>query len=320
MTQDALIEVRVARKQVEAEGICSLELASLSGDALPPFAAGAHIDVHVGGLVRQYSLCNHPLERHRYQIAVLREPNSRGGSSAIHDQVQAGQTLRIGAPRNLFALAAAAPHSLLLAAGVGITPILCMAERLAHAGQAFDMHYCARSRARMAFRQRIESSAFAAAVQFHVDDEAPARTFDLRAALAAAPVGTELYACGPPGFLAHVLDTARAQGWPEQRLHYEFFAAAPSAVPAGAFELCIASSGQRLLVAPGESVIATLARAGIEVPMSCGQGVCGTCLTRVLAGVPDHRDMFLTADEQARNDQFTPCCSRALSASLTLDL
>ncbi|RZJ14443.1 MAG: oxidoreductase, partial [Haliea sp.] len=291
--QDALIEVRVTGKQDEAEDICSLELASVSGEALPPFAAGAHIDVHVGGLVRQYSLCNHPEERYRYLIAVLREPNSRGGSTAIHDQVQVGQTLKIGAPRNLFSLAAGAPHSLLLAGGVGITPILCMAERLSHAGQAFEMHYCARSHARMAFRPRIEASAFAVAVQFHVDEEGPAHALDLPAVLAAAPAGTALYACGPSGFLAHVLDTARAQGWPEERLHYEFFAAAPSTLPAGAFEVCLASSGETVIVRPEESVLDALSRIGVEVPFSCGQGVCGTCLTRVLAGVPDHRDMFL---------------------------
>ncbi|MDO9403833.1 MAG: PDR/VanB family oxidoreductase [Polaromonas sp.] len=325
MLQDAPLEVRVTRKQGEAEDICSLELASLSGDALPPFAAGAHIDVHVGGLVRQYSLCNNPAERHRYLIAVLREPQSRGGSTAIHDHVQVGQTLRISAPRNLFPLAPAAPHSLLLAAGVGVTPILCMAERLSHAGQAFDMHYCARSRSRMAFRERMASSPFAGSVQFHADDEVqaqPASRFDLPAVLAAAPAGTHLYACGPAGFLAHVLDTARARGWPEERLHHEFFAApaARPAMAAGAFEVCVASTGQTAVVGPDETVVDALARLGVAVQTSCGQGVCGTCLTRVLAGVPDHRDMVLTPGEQALNDQFTPCCSRALSGSLTLDL
>lgn len=323
MVEDALIELKVVSKKHEAQDICSLELASPSGEALAPFAAGAHIDVHVGGVVRQYSLCNNPQERHRYQIAVLREPQSRGGSVAIHDQVQVGQTLKVGAPRNLFSLAHSAPHSLLLAAGVGITPILCMAERLSHAGQPFSMHYCARSHARMAFRQRIESSGFAGAAHFHVDEDGPDSQLDLAATLAAMPAGTHLYACGPAGFLAHVLETARALDWPEERLHYEFFAAMPSmpsTLPQGSFEVCIASTGEKLLVKAEESVVDALARAGLNVPVSCGQGVCGTCLTRVLDGVPDHRDMFLTPEERARNDQFTPCCSRAMGASLTLDL
>jgi vanillate monooxygenase ferredoxin subunit len=318
--QDSLIEVRVVGKREEALDICSLELARVSGEALPPFSAGAHIDVHVGGFVRQYSLCNHPEERHRYLIAVLREPNSRGGSLAVHDAVAVGQTLNISAPRNLFPLVHDAPHSLLLAAGVGVTPILCMAERLAHAGAPFTMHYCTRSRERTAFLDRIKQSAFAPAVNFHFDQDAPVGLLDLPKVLDAAPPGTHLYTCGPQGFIRHVLETARLQGWDEGHIHCEYFAAAPSALPAGAFEVCIASSGQRHVVAAGESVVEALKRVGIEVPVSCGQGVCGTCLTRVLAGVPDHRDMFLTPGEQAKNDQFTPCCSRAHSASLTLDL
>lgn len=318
--QHPLIEVRVVRKDVEAQDICSLELASTSGDPLPPFSAGAHIDLHFSGFVRQYSLCNHPSERHRYQIAVLREPRSRGGSVAIHDGLSAEQTLKISPPRNHFPLQPDVPHSLLLAAGVGITPILCMAERLASTGAGFQMHYCARSRARTAFRRRIGQSAFADAVSFHFDEDGPAHQFDLPAILRDMPAGTHLYACGPAGFLAHVLETARAEGWPANRLHHEYFSAVPSALPQGAFEVRIASTGQCHVVEAGETVVEALARAGITVPISCGQGVCGTCLTAVLDGVPDHRDMFLSAEEQSRNDQFAPCCSRAHSASLTLGL
>jgi vanillate O-demethylase ferredoxin subunit len=318
--ENPLIEVRVVRKAMEAVDICSLELASLSGEPLPPFQAGAHIDLHFGGFTRQYSLCNNPAERHRYQVAVLRDSQSRGGSAAIHEGLLPEQQLKISTPRNLFSLHEDAPYSLLLAAGVGVTPILCMAERLADAGAAFAMHYCTRSRERTAFRRRIEQAAFAPAVQFHFDEDGPAGQLDLAAVLNAAPPGTRLYTCGPAGFLSHVLQTARDLAWPEDRLHYEYFAAAPSALPQGAFEVCIASSGKRHVVAAGETVVEALAREGIAVPVSCGQGVCGTCLTGVLSGLPDHRDMFLTAEEQARNDQFAPCCSRAHSASLTLDL
>ncbi|MDW5444810.1 PDR/VanB family oxidoreductase [Polaromonas sp. SM01] len=318
--QNNLIEVRVVRKAIEAVDICSLDLASVSGAPLPPFSAGAHIDLHVGGFVRQYSLCNNPSERHRYQVAVLRDPQSRGGSAAIHDGLSLEQTLKISPPRNHFSLLHEAPHSLLLAAGVGITPILCMAERLVNSKAAFTMHYCTRSRVRTAFRHRIAQSMFAGAVNFHFDEDGPAGKFDLVAALQTAPPGTHLYTCGPAGFLGHVLQTARDHGWPEERLHYEYFSAAPSTLPQGAFEVCIASTGKRHVVAAGESVVEALAREGIHLPVSCGQGVCGTCLTGVLAGVPDHRDMFLTSEEQSRNDQFAPCCSRAHSASLTLDL
>jgi vanillate O-demethylase ferredoxin subunit len=318
--QSNLIEVRVVQKAIEALDICSLELTSASGESLPPFSAGAHIDLHFGGFVRQYSLCNSPLESHRYQVAVLRDPQSRGGSAAIHDGLAANQTLHISAPRNHFSLVHGAPHSLLLAGGVGITPILSMAERLAHAGSAFSLHYCTRSRDRTAFRRRIEQAPFAGSAWFHFDEDGPAQKFDLVAALNEAPEGCHLYTCGPAGFLAHVLQTARGLGWPEARLHFEYFSAAPSTLPQGAFEVCIASTGQRHVVAAGESVVEALAREGITIPVSCGMGVCGTCLTRVLSGEPDHRDMFLTPQEQEKNDQFAPCCSRALSASLTLDL
>lgn len=315
-----LIEVRVVQKAMEAVDICSLELACVSGEPLPPFQAGAHIDLHFGGFTRQYSLCNNPAERHRYQVAVLREPQSRGGSAAIHDGLLPAQTLKISAPRNLFSLHEDAPHSLLLAAGVGVTPLLSMAERLADSGAAFTMHYCTRSRDRTAFRRRIEQAPFAPVVHFHFDEDGPDGRLDLAAVLKTVPAGTHLYTCGPAGFLSHVLQTARDLVWPEDRLHYEYFAATPSLLPQGAFEVCIASSGKRHVVAAGETVVEALARAGIAVPVSCGQGVCGTCLTGVLAGLPDHRDMFLTTQEQSRNDQFAPCCSRALSASLTLDL
>lgn len=318
--QNKLIEVRVVRKAIEALDICSLELASVSGESLPPFSAGAHIDLHFGGFVRQYSLCGNPQDSHRYQVAVLRDPRSRGGSAAIHDGLAASQTLHISAPRNHFALVNDAPHSLLLAGGVGITPILCMAERLAQAGAGFVLHYCTRSRDRTAFRRRIEQAPFAGSARFHFDEDGPAQRFDLVAALNEAPEGSHLYTCGPAGFLEHVLQTARSLDWPEARLHFEYFSAAPSTLPQGAFEVCIASTGQRHVVAAGESVVEALSREGITIPVSCGMGVCGTCLTRVLDGVPDHRDMFLTLEEQARNDQFAPCCSRAHGASLTLDL
>ncbi|MBL8303221.1 MAG: ferredoxin reductase, partial [Ideonella sp.] len=145
------LQVRVVRKAVEAQDICSLELAAVDGAALPPFAAGSHVDVLLpGGFTRQYSLCNDPGETHRYLIAVLRDPASRGGSAAVHDQVHVGDRLTISPPKNHFALAHDATHHLLLAGGIGVTPLLCMAERLAHAGADFEMHYCTRSPARTA--------------------------------------------------------------------------------------------------------------------------------------------------------------------------
>ena len=317
-----MLSVRVTRKAVEAEDICSFELASVDGSPLPAFSAGSHVDVQLpGGLTRQYSLCNDPAEGHRYLIGVLRDPASRGGSVAMHEQVQEGTLLQISPPKNHFALAHEAPRHLLLAGGIGVTPILCMAERLAATGAAFEMHYAARSRARTAFFDRIQASAFASQVAFHFDDGAPTQKLDIAAVLAAQPADTHLYVCGPKGFMDAVLGTARAAGWPESRIHFEFFGAEvqPQAGD-GSFEVQLASSGRVITVGPEQTVLAALEKAGVVVPSSCEQGVCGTCLTRVISGTPDHRDQYLLPEEQAAGDQFLPCCSRSKTPRLVLDL
>jgi len=316
------LTVRVARKTVEAADICAYELIHADGGPLPAFAAGSHIDVHLaGGLTRQYSLCNDPAEQHRYLIAVLRDAASRGGSRAMHEMVREGDTLQISPPRNHFALAHGGRRSLLLAGGIGVTPLLCMAERLATMGGAFEMHYCTRSRDRTAFLQRISASAFASQVHFHFDDGDASQKLELERILAAPEEGVHLYVCGPKGFMDAVLNHARARGWPDQQVHYEFFSAGETKSAGDrAFTVKLASSG-RVVTIPGErSVVEALADVGIQIPISCQQGVCGTCLTRVLEGEPEHRDLYLSPEEQAKNDQFTPCCSRAKSACLVLDL
>jgi vanillate O-demethylase ferredoxin subunit len=316
------LAVRVARKSVEAIDICCFELVHADGHALPAFSAGSHIDVHLpDGITRQYSLCNDPAETHRYLIGVLRDPATRGGSKAMHDLVNEGDLLQISAPRNHFALARESTRSVLLAGGIGVTPILCMAERLAISGAAFEMHYCSRSRGRMAFHDRIAASAFASRVRFHFDDGAAGQKLDISALLATPGAGVHLYVCGPRGFMDAVLGTARSQGWPEEQLHYEYFAAGTTqSAGATSFKVKLASSGRIVLVPAGQTVVQALAAVGIVIPTACGQGVCGTCITRLLDGVPDHKDLYLSPQEQAQNDQFTPCCSRSKSALLVLDL
>ncbi len=302
--------------------IALFDLVAEDGAALPPFSAGSHVDVFLpNGLVRQYSLCNDPVESHRYQIAVLKDAGGRGGSSAMHDAVRLGDALSISAPKNHFPLAHAAESSLLLAGGIGITPLLCMAERLSAIGQPFSMHYCARSSERMAFVERIRGARFAEQVEFHFDDGAAGQKLDIPGLLQTPASGVHLYTCGPKGFMDAVLSAARQAGWPEDRLHSEFFSAEPiRKADDGGFEVQLASSGRVIPVAADQSVAAALAAAGVPVATSCEQGVCGTCLTRVLEGEPDHRDMYLTPDEQAANNQFLPCCSRSRSARLVLDL
>lgn len=315
------LKVRVARKRVEAEGICSFELASLDGGPLPAFSAGSHIDVQApGGFTRQYSLCNDGKDRTRYRIAVLRDAGSRGGSVAMHDALNEGDTLTISEPRNHFPLVHAV-RTLLFAGGIGITPLLCMAQRLAAVGADFELHYCARSKERTAFVDEIAASGFADRVKFHFDDGPPSQKLALDRVIGKPDAQTHLYMCGPAGFIQHVTKTAESLGWRSQQVHTEYFAAAPQDTAGDrAFQVKIASSGKVVEIPADQTVAKALAAQGIEILTSCEQGVCGTCITRVLDGECDHRDMYFTDEERAKNDQFTPCCSRAKTSVLVLDL
>ncbi len=317
-----MIEVVVTSKTVAAEEIVALELAGVDNSALPAFEAGAHIDVHLpGGLVRQYSLCNPPGERDRYLIGVLKDPASRGGSLALHDQVSVNDRLQISEPRNLFPLAAEAKRSLLFAGGIGITPLLSMAYTLDAGGADFELHYSGHSRERMAFVEQIMSSPFAGRTSLHISDANPPQRLDADPLLANPQAGTHLYVCGPVRFMDYVLQRAAAHGWPAGQLHREYFAAEAADHSAdGRFEIEIGSSGQVIEVPADRSPLQVLEDAGFDIPVACEEGLCGTCLTRVLKGEPDHRDLFMTAEERARNDQFTPCCSRSKSKRLVLDL
>jgi vanillate O-demethylase ferredoxin subunit len=319
---EALMRVEVSARWELAEGTAGYELAAVDGSALPPFEAGSHIDVHLpGGLVRQYSLHDLPSDPARYRIGVLREPQSRGGSAALVDGVKVGDALDIGIPRNHFALDESAGRSILLAGGIGITPILCMAEQLAKDSRAFELHYCGRTIRRMAFIERLQASSFADDVHIHVDDGPKEQMLDAAAVIGPAHPETHLYVCGPAGFMDHVLKTARDLGWKEPQLHREYFAAAPIDHSAdGPFEIELKSSGTVVKVDAGKSAAEALRDSGIAIAVSCEQGVCGTCVTRVLGGLPDHRDLYLTDAEHEQNDCFTPCCSRARTPRLVLGL
>lgn len=312
-----MLTVHVAYRRFAADNIIALELRAPNGAALPPFTAGAHIDVTLpGGYIRQYSLLNDPAERHRYQIAILRDPKSRGGSVSAHEHITEGLSLSIGAPRNLFPLADTG-SALLFAGGIGITPLLAMAHQLHRADRPFTLHYGARTAAALAFRDELASSPFA--VQFHTDDGDPAQKLNAVAVLAAAAPDAQAYVCGPAGFIAHIQASAAAAGWAPERVRFESFAAA-APVPGGAFILRLAKRGIEIPVAREQTALDALHVAGIEIPISCEQGICGTCLTPVLEGEPEHRDSFLTKAERARNTCFLPCVSRAKTPVLVLDL
>lgn len=321
----ATLQVRVSARTWLTEDIVGYELTALPDTRLPDFEAGAHIDVHLpGGHVRQYSLYDLPDEAPRYRIGVLRDPNSRGGSVAFHEQVKEGSTLTISAPRNHFALhSAQQDRSILFAGGIGITPLLCMAQQLAREHRAFDLHYCGRTLSRMAFVERLQRQSYgeASSVQIHADDGPAEQQLDARAAIGTPAADKHLYVCGPTGFMDHILRTARELGWEEGHLHREYFAGASVETSRDErLEIEIHSSGEVIEVAAGQSVAHALLDAGFDLPLSCEQGVCGTCMTKVLGGVPDHRDLYLSDDERSRNDCFMPCCSRAKTARLVLDL
>ncbi len=314
-----LLSLRVASKSIEALDACAFDLVDPRGRALPPFTAGAHLDVHLAqGLVRQYSLCNDAAETHRYQICVLNTKGSRGGSRAMHELVQQGQQISVSVPRNHFPLDPAARRSLLFAGGIGITPILAMAEHLARSSADFTLHYCARSAGHAAFRDRIANAAFGHQTNFHYSDGG--QHPDLPRLIGAPQDGLHLYVCGPAGFMEAVFNAALANGWNDKQLHREYFGGVPGAGPNVPFDVRIASTGKIIRVASDATVVAALAEHGIEIPTSCGQGLCGTCVTAIVDGEPDHRDRVLGVDQKKSNACFTPCCSRARSPMLTLDL
>lgn len=311
--------VIVHRKRVEAHHVASFELRSVDGAPLPSFSAGSHIDVHVpGGAIRQYSLAGDPAERDHYRIAVLREVASRGGSSAMHDIVSEGDLIQISEPRNNFPLLDA-ECSVLIAGGIGVTPLLSMAYALRARGSNFTFFYCARSEERAAFRDEL-SATFPGRCRFYFDEGAHATKLDVQRALAETSRDTQVYVCGPTGFIDYVRFGAIDAGLTREQVNSESFQTVGKQSQGASFVVRLASSGTAVQVEPNQTVVDALSAAGIIVPTSCGQGLCGSCLTTVLEGECDHRDTFLTDEEKARHDQFTPCCSRARGACLLLDL
>ncbi|MDB5094264.1 MAG: hypothetical protein JWO85_2365 [Candidatus Eremiobacteraeota bacterium] len=315
------LRVRIAAVREEAEGIRSFALVSADGAPLPAVSAGAHVDVRLrDGLVRQYSLTNGPEDDTAYHLSVLLAPGSRGGSIAMHD-LREGETLTISAPRNHFPLNAEAGHHLLLAGGIGITPLYSMVRHLQAAGASFELHYFTRTSAATAFHEALCAAEYGGKVHFHYALEPQ----DVRAFLAELlrerREAGHLYVCGPTPFMKLVHETADPV-WPPETVHSEYFAADPlaEAGPREAFEVTLARTGGTFDVPADTSILQILNQCGLDVPTSCEQGVCGTCLTRVLEGEPDHRDVFLTGAERQSGEKMLVCVSRAKSSHIVLDI
>lgn len=238
----------------------------------------------------------------------------------MHDLVSEGDVIHISTPKNHFSLVHA-ERFLLFAGGIGVTPILCMAQRLVTTGSDFEMHYCTRSVERTAFLSQIKASKLSSHVNCYFDSDDSGRKFELAKHLANPDMNTHIYVCGPSGFIDYVVDTAKGLSWPAENIHFEYFGASTQeTLESEEFQVKIASSGELYSVPPEQTVIEVLEKHGIDIPFSCEQGVCGTCITRVLEGVPQHRDLYFTDDEREKNDQFTPCCSRSKTKVLVLDL
>lgn len=312
------LSVRVAARRAVAQDVVAIELESADGSPLPPFEPGAHVDVQLGAdLLRQYSISNHPAERGRYRLGVLLDPNSRGGSAAVHAGCPVGQVLQIGRPRNHFPLRLDAAHTLLFAGGIGITPILAMAHALHAAGRSFELHYCGRNAARLAFLDELET--FGERVRLHLDDGPVGQHLAIDAVLDAPAPGRHLYVCGPNGFMDFVTGAARRLGWADDAVHLERFGAEVN-TDGAPFTVVAARSNVTFEVQPGERIADKLAEHGIAVRMSCQSGVCGTCVTKVIDGMPAHRDHVQTPAEKAANRTITVCCSRSKTRRLVLDL
>ncbi len=323
MATDTL-RLRVERITPEAEDILSYELVSEDGGPLPPFEAGSHLDVHVpGGFLRQYSLCNDPEETHRYLIAVQRDSRGRGGSRAMHEQVHPGAVLTTRPPRNDFPLLHARGY-VLVAGGIGITPLLSMARTLRRRGAKWHLYFCTRSPERTAFRELLSSPDFAGHVTFHHDGGDPSRGLDMRELLATRTAGFRLYCCGPAGLMKAVREASVHHQWPSEKVHFEAFTAeATGAISARAdseFQVVVRSTGAAYPVPAGQTVLNVLRKNGLRVPSDCEAGSCGTCLTHVLEGEPDHRDTFLSEPQRNTCRNMLLCVSRARSRKLVLDL
>ncbi|HEX4503285.1 MAG TPA: PDR/VanB family oxidoreductase [Scandinavium sp.] len=310
-----MLTLNVIRRELQGD-VVLLTLAHAEGIELPPFSAGAHIDLHLTEeLVRPYSLCGDPQDKHHYQLGILKDSKSQGGSLAAHT-LREGDVIDVSEPRNLFTLDEQANHSLLIGGGIGITPMLAMAAELHAAGRSFTLHYCARSRSQAAFIPQLENALFAEQVRLHFSDE---QRLNLDAVLSDVPPNTHVYVCGPTRLMDAVNERATHHGYLPEQCHQECFSAEVQTGGA-AFEVFAATSGITVQVLEDQTIVEALAQAGLKVTVSCKQGICGSCLTDVLEGEPDHRDSYLTDEEKADGDQMLLCCSRAKCGRLVIDL
>ena len=312
------LRVQVRRKWETAVGVAAFELAPIEG-VLPTFQPGAHIDIHLpNGLVRQYSITNGPGESAVYRIGVKLEPESGGGSSCLHETVREGDVLAISEPRNNFPLRRDANRTILLAGGIGITPLLAMAQALHRMGLAFELHCFAQSSDHVAFRDVLDG--LGESVVRHLDLSPDETVGEIRRLVAEHETFAHLYVCGPGPMLEAARREASAAGWPEDAVHFEYFKNTTEIDDSSTFEVALARSALTVTVPSGATILEVLREHGVIVPSSCEQGACGTCVATVLEGEPDHQDVYLNDADHRAGDRIMTCVSRASSDRLVLDL
>lgn len=308
------LTVRAVRRQGERVKI--LELTSVDSGDLPPFSAGAHIDLYLNEeLVRSYSLINDPSERHRYVVAVALDRNSRGGSRLVHEMLKEGTTITTSIPRNNFPLDEAARHSVFIAGGIGITPYLSMIARLQAIGASWQLYFAARSRHEATFLDELSAHRQATLL---FDDERGGAFLDLAQLFKAAPPDSHFYCCGPTGMMEAF--EAAAKIFPAGRVHMEYFSANAVAVDGETFLVELAKSNRIVQVRSDQTILQALQEVGLRPAHGCTQGICGACETRVISGIPKHFDEVLSDEERASNATMMICCSRSKSEKLVLDI
>jgi ferredoxin-NADP reductase len=313
-----LIDARLIAIEPVAKDTNLYTFQRVDGAPLPPYQPGAHIDLHLpNGMIRQFSLCAPNTDPDSYVVGIKRDAASRGGSRYIFDEMRVGHDIKISAPRNNFPLVENAEHILLIAGGIGITPVWCMAQELAAQKKPWKLYYSCRTRDEMAFLETLQQFG-PEFVELHLDDEADGKFLDLAAIVAAAPPNTHMYCCGPKAMLTAF--EAAAASRPRGEVHVEYFTAKAEAATAGGFWVELAKSGEEYYIPEGKKILEVLFDAGVDVDYSCELGICGECVTRVISGIPDHRDAVLSEEEQAANDKVMICCCGCKTERLVLDM
>jgi vanillate O-demethylase ferredoxin subunit len=314
-----LLHLKISSLVKLTENIISVELISVEGLSLPKFEPGAHIDVHItNSITRQYSLCNRHENTSCYRLAILKEKRSRGGSETIFKNFKVGQIVTTSYPKCNFKLVNNSKNNYLFAGGIGITPLLSMAYYLDHTSTDFELHYFSRSLNETAFADEIKKSSLSKNTFFYFDDD-DEKKFNTNFFKYKLNSNSNIYLCGPLGFMDYITSEAMIYGWSNKQIHIERFSQDFSK-RGNSFEVFLYKSGKKIIVPDNTSIAEILINEGINVNLSCQQGVCGTCLTPVIEGIPDHKDLYQSEEEKELNNFIALCCSRSKSSQLILDI